>query len=70
MALQGKSPVRYRIVIHNQTIQKINFNYLGCALSYNHDKELQNKLFKFPQICETIKQILANNLKGCTIKIL
>jgi hypothetical protein len=47
MALQGKYPVRSKIVIHNQTIQKINFNYLGCALSYNHDKELQENYSNF-----------------------
>lgn len=46
-------------MINNQTTEQAeNFNYLGCDLSFNHDKELQNKLFKLQHMCDMCETII------------
>jgi hypothetical protein len=46
-----------------------NFNYLNCDISYNYDKDLEQKLSRFQQMCGTIQRIPNdNNLKATWIK--
>jgi hypothetical protein len=39
MALQGKYPIRSKIILNNKSIieQVSNFNYLGCSVTYKND---------------------------------
>jgi hypothetical protein len=56
--------VRSEIVINNQTIQQVkNFNHLHCNLSYNSDKNSQNKLFRDQHMCGIPKKILINKTR-------
>jgi hypothetical protein len=45
MAFQGQDPIRSKIVINNKIIEQVNtFNYLGCLLSYETEKDITSKL--------------------------
>jgi len=51
MALKGRNPARRKIVINNNSIEKINiFNCLGCSNSYQNKKDIAVKISKFLQI--------------------
>jgi hypothetical protein len=46
-------------VINNKIIEQINtFNYLGCSLSYEREKEVATKVPKFLKITGIIDQVL------------
>jgi hypothetical protein len=48
MTFSGKDPVRNKIYINNKTLEKVStFNYLGCILSYEGDKDMPSKISKF-----------------------
>jgi hypothetical protein len=48
MAFVGKDPVRSKICINNQMLEQVNtFNYLGCTLSYEGEKNMPSNLSKF-----------------------
>jgi hypothetical protein len=41
MALSGKDPIRRKICINNKMLEQVNtFNYLGCTLSYEVEKDM------------------------------
>jgi hypothetical protein len=44
MALEGKYPIRSKIILNNKSIieQVSNFNYLGCNFTYKYDEDLIN----------------------------
>jgi hypothetical protein len=68
MALEGKYPVRSKIMIKNKIIEQVkNFNYLGCDISYNYDDDLQNKLHKFQYMCSTIKRTQIHKTRKDTL---
>jgi len=48
MAFLGQDPVRCKIVVHNNWLQKSeNFEYLCCEMPYEKVKAIQQKLAKF-----------------------
>jgi hypothetical protein len=58
MAYSGKYPVRTKILVGNHVLELVrNFNYLGCEVSNNRDKDVVNKLHQFQGICGAIKQL-------------
>jgi hypothetical protein len=59
MAFRGRDPIISKIVINNKIIEQINiFNYLGCSLSYETEKDITTKVSKFLQITGIISQVL------------
>jgi hypothetical protein len=59
MAFRGRDPIRSKIVINNKIVEQVNkFNYLGCLLSYETEKDITSKLAKFLQITGIINQVL------------
>jgi hypothetical protein len=65
MAFKGKFPVRSKINIDNCPLEQVrHFDYLGCGVTYDQDKDVNNKLHKFQNICGTIRR----NLKTKTRK--
>jgi hypothetical protein len=48
--LKGTDPVRSKIVINNNITEQVNtFSYLGCSISYQHEKDITYKVTKFLQ---------------------
>jgi hypothetical protein len=63
MAFSGKDPVRSKICINNKTLEQVNtFNYLGCTLSYEGEKDMPSKISKFVQTIGVINQVLKPSL--------
>jgi hypothetical protein len=59
MAFKGRDPFRSQIVINNNNIEQINtFDYLGCSISYNNEKDVTVKISKFLQITGIINRTL------------
>jgi hypothetical protein len=51
MAFLGQDPVTRKIFVENKCLQQVrNFKYLGCEISYENEKDIQQKLTKFAQI--------------------
>jgi hypothetical protein len=50
MAFLVQDPVRCKIIVDNKCIQVKNFKYLGCEISYESVKDIQQKVAKFAQI--------------------
>jgi len=51
MAFLWQDPVTCKIFVENKYLQQVrNFKYLGCEMSYENEKDIQEKLTKFPQI--------------------
>lgn len=67
MAHKGKHPVRSKVVIENKILEQVSyFDYLGCNVSYDRDKDIENKLNKFQLICGTINRTLQNKTRKDT----
>jgi hypothetical protein len=48
MAFSGKDPVRSKTCINNKTLEQVNtFNYLGCIVSYEGEKDMPLKISEF-----------------------
>jgi hypothetical protein len=48
MSCEGRDPTRSKIVINNKIIEQVNtFNYLGNLVSYEKEKDIDNKITKF-----------------------
>jgi hypothetical protein len=63
MAFSGKDPVRSKICINNKTLEQVNiFNYLGCTLSYEGEKDMPSKISKFVQTIGVINQVFKTSL--------
>jgi hypothetical protein len=63
MAFSGKDPVRSKSCINNKTLEQVNtFNYLGCTLSYEGEKDMPSKLSKFVQTIGVINQVFKPSL--------
>jgi hypothetical protein len=59
MSFLGQGPVRSEIIVDNKCLQAKNFKYLGCEISNENGKDIQQKLAKFAQIL----RILNNTFK-------
>jgi hypothetical protein len=43
----GKYQIRSKIILNNKTIKQVqSFNYLGCNISFNYDRDLSQKVYK------------------------
>lgn len=72
MAFLGQDPVRSKIIHNNQCLEQVqNFNYLGCEISYQNEKDVNKKITKFTQILGIINNTLKAKLvqKSTRIKI-
>jgi hypothetical protein len=60
--------IRSRIILNNKTIEQVqSFNYLGCDISFNYDRHVSQKIYKFQYACGTIKRTLRNKTRKDTI---
>lgn len=51
IAFKGDKPVRAKIIIENNTLEKVNrFNYLGFNITYADDKNVYNNVNKFRHV--------------------
>jgi hypothetical protein len=51
MAFAGKEPVRSKIFVNGKILEQVNtFNYLGCAMSYEGEKDVEVKISKFVNV--------------------
>jgi hypothetical protein len=67
MAFWGKYPRRSKIVVENKIVEQVShFNYLGCDVTYNEDKDCDKKLHKFQAICGTIRRTLQRKARNET----
>ncbi|KAJ4448800.1 hypothetical protein ANN_00191, partial [Periplaneta americana] len=63
MAFLGKEPVRSKICISNKIIEQVkNFSYLGYQISYEEEKDLNEKIIKFNRAMGVINQIFRPTL--------
>lgn len=63
MAFLGKEPVRSKICINNKIIEQVkNFSYLGYQISYEEEKDLNEKIIKFNRAMGIINQIFKPTL--------
>jgi len=52
MVFKVKNPVGSKIILDDQKLDQIShFNYLGCDISYNYYKDIDNKTVKYQMIC-------------------
>ena len=59
MAFRGKHSVRSKIEIDGSMLEKIKqFNYLGCELSLDGERDFDKKINRFQRICGTIRKHL------------
>lgn len=64
LAFRGKYPVRSKIILNGTTLEQVAaFNYLGCYVTYNEDKDLSVKLNKFQSICGVISRVLGRTTR-------
>lgn len=67
MANWGKIPIRSKIVVDDKIIEQVSsFNYLGCEISTEKDKDTEKKLTRFQMICGTIHNTLKNKTRPDT----
>jgi len=53
-AFLGQDEVRCKIIVDNKCSQQIeNFKYLHCEISYENEKDIQQRISFFFQILET-----------------
>jgi hypothetical protein len=63
MALSGKDPARSKICVNNKTLEQVNtFNYLGCILSYEGEKDMPSKILKFVKTIGVINEVFKPSL--------
>jgi len=63
MAFLGQDPVRCKIVMGNKCLQQVkNFQYPCSEISYENEKDIQQKLAKFAQILGILNGIFKPNL--------
>lgn len=68
MAFLGSYPIRTKIVLNNKTIEQVNtFKYLGCNVTYNKSREIDDKLNAFNYFCGTIRRTLGRKVRKETL---
>ncbi|KAJ4429720.1 hypothetical protein ANN_21924 [Periplaneta americana] len=64
MAHSGKFTIRTKIIVDNKPIEQVShFDYLGCNITYDVDRDIDNKISKFQWICGTINRTLKNKTR-------
>jgi hypothetical protein len=49
-AFQGKKPIKLKIVLEDQIVDKLNhYNYRGCNISFENNNGIYNKISKVPK---------------------
>jgi hypothetical protein len=62
MAFIGQEPVRCKITINDKIFKQVNeFKYLGFKISYEGERDVENKISKFLQVTGTINTVLKPN---------
>jgi hypothetical protein len=65
MAFFGQGPVRRKIILDNKCLQQVKkFKYLGCEISYENEKDIQQEAAK----CAQILGILNNTFKPTPVR--
>jgi hypothetical protein len=65
MTFLGQDPVRCKIVVDNKWLQQVkNLKFLGCEISYENERDIEQKLAKFAQELE----ILNNTFKPVLVQ--
>lgn len=68
MAFIGKYQIRSKIILNNMILEQVrHFNYLGCDISFDEERDLKQKVHKFQSICGTIKRTLKNKTRRDTV---
>ncbi|KAJ4428658.1 hypothetical protein ANN_25651 [Periplaneta americana] len=68
MAFLGSYPIRTKIVLNNKTIEQVNtFKYLGCNVTCNKSREIDDKLNAFNYFCGTIRRTLGRKVRKETL---
>jgi hypothetical protein len=66
MSFLGQNPVRSETIVGNKCLQQVkNFKYLGCEISYENGKDIQQRIAKFTQIL----RILNDTFKPTLVQI-
>jgi len=56
MAFSRRDPARSKIIVDNKCLQQVrNFKYLGCKISYENGKDIQQKQANFAQMLRILK---------------
>jgi hypothetical protein len=59
IAFALKEPVTSKICVNGKILEQVNtFNYLGCALSYEGEKDMEVKISKFVKATGVIESVL------------
>jgi hypothetical protein len=70
VAFLGQKPVSSKIVVENKILEQVNtFNYLGCHVSYDGEKDIQDKITKFLKILGLLNNVLKPNQVHKTTKL-
>jgi hypothetical protein len=64
MAFLGQDQLMRRIIVDNKCLQVKNFKYLGCEISYENEKDIQQN----PANCSQILGILNNNFNPTLVQ--
>ena len=66
MSFLEEDPVRIETIVGKKCLQQAkNFKYLGCEISYENEKDIEQKMAKFTQI----PRILNNTFKPTLVQI-
>jgi hypothetical protein len=63
MAYLGQDPLRCKIMVDNKCLQQVkNFKCLNCEVSYENEKDIQQKITKFAPILGIVSNTFKQNL--------
>jgi hypothetical protein len=58
MAFALKEPVRRKICVNGKKLEQVNtFNYLGCAMSYEGEKDMEVNISKFVKVTGVMNSV-------------
>jgi hypothetical protein len=70
IAFRGKKPIRSKMCIKNRILEQDNtFNYSGCNISYEGEKDLNLKITNFVKVVGIMNQIFKPSLVSRPIRI-
>jgi hypothetical protein len=63
MEFAGKKPVRSKNCVNGKILEQVDtFNYLGCALTYEGEKDMEVKISKFVKATDVINSVFKPSL--------
>jgi hypothetical protein len=62
MAFLGQDPIISKIAVDNKCLQFKNFEYLGCEISYENERDIQQNLATVLQILGILTNTFKPNL--------